>query len=33
MKEEPALLAGIVASPGPFRRSRRGAFVRVEDLR
>jgi DNA-binding transcriptional MerR regulator len=33
MKEEPALLAGIVSSPGPFRRSRRGTFVRVEDIR
>jgi DNA-binding transcriptional MerR regulator len=33
MKEEPALLAGIVASPGPLRKSGRGSFVRVQDIR
>ena len=33
MKEEPALLAGIVSSPAPFRRSGKGTFVRVEDIR
>jgi hypothetical protein len=33
MKEEPALLAGIVSSPGPFRRHERGPFVRIEDIR
>ena len=33
MKEEPALLAGIVASPGPHRRAGRRSMVRVEDIR
>ena len=33
MKEEPALLAGIVSSPGPSSEARRGAWVRLEDLR
>jgi DNA-binding transcriptional MerR regulator len=32
MKEEPALLAGIKASPGATRRSGRGGLVRVEDI-
>jgi len=32
MVEEPALVAGIVSSPGPLRRSGEGSFVRVEDI-
>ena len=32
MKEEPALLAGLKASPGGTRRSGRGGLVRVEDI-
>jgi MerR family copper efflux transcriptional regulator len=32
MKEEPALVAGIKASPGIARRSGRGGLVRVEDI-
>ena len=33
MKEEPALLAGIVSSPGPAGRPARSHWVRVEDIR
>lgn len=33
MKEEPALLAGIVASPGPGKRSGRSSWVRLEEVR
>lgn len=33
MKEEPALLAGIVASPGPAKRSGKGSWVRLQDIR
>jgi len=32
MKEEPALVAGIMTSPEPGHRSGRGSFVRVEDI-
>jgi DNA-binding transcriptional MerR regulator len=32
MNEEPALLAGIVSSPGPLQGSGRGSLVRIEDI-
>jgi len=33
MAEEPALVAGIVSSPGPVRGARRGSWVGVEEIR